>query len=90
MRTRIVSIQGVLPEHRYTQADLTQAFTHGMTAQHVGAEPLPHALSSSSVRDPSPRAVPETTHYTSERSCQFAQVLRTSRPSSSVDRAAAS
>ena len=31
MRTRIVSIQGILPEHRYTHAELTQAFTHGMT-----------------------------------------------------------
>ena len=27
---RIVSVQGVLPEHRYTQAELTHAFTHGM------------------------------------------------------------
>ena len=25
---RIVSVQGVLPEHRYTQAELTHAFTH--------------------------------------------------------------
>ena len=27
---RIVSVQGVLPEHRYTQAELTHAFTHEM------------------------------------------------------------
>ena len=42
MRTRIVSIQEVLPEHRYTQAELAQAFTDGRTAQHAGAGPLPH------------------------------------------------
>jgi len=27
---RIVSVQGVLPEHRYTQAEITRAFTHTM------------------------------------------------------------
>ena len=41
---RIVSVQGVLPEHRYTQAELTHAFTHEMLARHgerVGGAALP-------------------------------------------------